>query len=156
LIAVGFNFQKGKIRLAALRKDQLKIHLVARKQTLIDSNLDLPELADRYLTSFRGFLDEYKPELIATRIVYDIKTIAALAAQGIPVGLLAFAAREKNLPFRSYTPQGLRSGTAFGFAKDQKPIDLVDEKFGTHPPHWDEMQKTAVLAAWRALLDAET
>jgi Holliday junction resolvasome RuvABC endonuclease subunit len=150
---VGFCFQKGKIRLSVLETKHSGPVFVDRKLISIDPELRLPELTDRYLTNFRAIFDQYHPELVAAKIVYDIKTVDMAVSQAMSVGILALACHEATKVLHTYTQQALRSGTPFGLQKSEKPTDHVDSIFGSHPPYWDEAQRVSVVVAWRALLE---
>jgi Holliday junction resolvasome RuvABC endonuclease subunit len=152
---VGFCFQKERIRVSVVESNKSAMSFVGKKIISIDPELQLPELVDRYLTNFRAIFDQYHPNLVATKLVYDIKTVDSVVSQGMSVGILALACHEATKPLHCYPHQALRTGTPFGLEKIQKPIDQVDSLFGSHPPHWDEAQKQSVLVAWRALLENE-
>lgn len=151
--ATGFNFQKGRIRLVTLNWENDTAVFVSKKLVDIDSGLPLPELTDRYVSHFRGLLDEVASDLIAARYVFESGGLDASTSQIIPVGLLALTCQQKGVPFFTYTPPALRSAKIFGFEKTKKPLKEVDAVFGQHPPHWDDIQRGALLVAWRALLE---
>jgi hypothetical protein len=151
--ATGFNFQKGRIRLVVLEWQDDKAVFVTKKLVDIDPELPLRDLTDRYVSHFRGLLDEVASDLIAVRQVYESDSLDASVSQIIPLGLLAFICHEKGLPLYPYTPPALRHGKVFGLEKSQKPIAEVDTIFGQHPPYWDDLQRGALLVAWRALLE---
>jgi hypothetical protein len=152
--SVGFNFQKGRIRLVILQRQNDQISFVSKKVIDIDFNLDLPELSERYVTHFRGMLDEVGCDIVAVRHVYDADSVDASISQIMPIGLLALVCQEMGRGLRRYTPQGLRHGKTFKLDKTIKPIAEVDTIFGQHPPHWDDMQRNALLVAWRSLLES--
>jgi Holliday junction resolvasome RuvABC endonuclease subunit len=151
---VGFCFQKGKIRASILEATSNgSVTYVDKKLISIDPELRLPELVDRYLMNFRGIIDQFQPDLVATKLTYEIETIDSAISQGMSVAMLAFACHENKKPLSYYTLRALRSGAQFGLGKSKKPIDCVDQTFGVHPPYWDEAQKTSLLVVWRALLE---
>ncbi|MGX1348790.1 Holliday junction resolvasome RuvABC endonuclease subunit [Bradyrhizobium elkanii] len=151
---VGFNFHKGRIRLVVLEWAIDKPSYVGRKVVDIDSELPLPELTDRYISHLRGLLDEISADAVAVRLVWESGSLDEAKSQIMPAGLLALVCHEKNLPLHHYTMQALRSGKPFGLDKSKKPIEEVDILFGDHPPYWDNLQRVALLVAWRALLDS--
>jgi hypothetical protein len=110
-------------------------------------------MANRYVANFRATVLEYAPQIVSARHIYDTSSQDASLTQTVPLGLLAYVCSEQEIPFAKYTSQALRSGKVFGLAKLEKPIEQVDKIFGKHPPHWDDMQRTALLVAWRAMLD---
>jgi hypothetical protein len=121
----------------------------------IDPDLAYPELMDRYASHFRSAKDEFKPGIIAARQCYESKTLDAAVFQVTPLGLLGYLVHNECIPFRAYTPQALRQGTSFGLPKGTNTLGAIDTRFGKYPPHWDDMQKYAVLAAWRALCEID-
>jgi Holliday junction resolvasome RuvABC endonuclease subunit len=140
---VGFCFQKGKIRISVLETaNNGLVTFVDKKLISIDPELQLSDLVDRYLLNFRGIIDEFRPDLLATKLTYEIKTIDSVVSQAMSVAMLAFACHECKKPLSCYPLQSLRSGTQFGLGKSKKPVDCVDKIFGVHPPYWDEAQRT--------------
>lgn len=151
---IGLNFQKGRIRVSIMDRDANgSIALLSARQIAIDPDLPLPELMERYASQFRILMDEYQPDLIAARQVWDINSVDAAVSQVAPFGIAAYACNERNMKFYHYTPQSLRQPTRFKLAKGVSPLAAVDGIFGSHPPYWDDIQKTSLLVAWRALLD---
>ena len=151
---LGLNFQKGRIRATVLDRDGTgSITFHRARIVVIDPNLPLPELMDRYATQFRVLIDEYQPHLLAARQVWDISGVDAAVSQVAPFGILAYVCSERNILFKHYTPQALRHPGKFGLAKGVNPLGAVDGLFGAHPPYWDDIQKTSLLVVWRALLD---
>ena len=110
----GFNFQKGRIRLTCLDHSNGQITHELSSPIAIDPELALPELMDRYASHFRSLLDEHKPELVATRQIWDSNNVTAATCQIQPVGVLAYICNEKGIPFKAYTPQALRQPKPFG------------------------------------------
>jgi hypothetical protein len=153
MLCVGFSFQKGRFRVVALERTTAGIQVNHSRSVLIDPDLPYPELMDRYASHFRSVKEEFKPTAIAARQSWESKSLDAAVFQVTPLGLLGYVAHTESIPFRGYTPQALRQGTSFGLLKGTKPLGVIDARFGTHPPHWDDMQKYAVLAAWRALCE---
>ena len=152
--AIGLNFQKGKIRVVTLVDDGKSTSFESRDTIIIDPNLPLPELADRYVRNFRNAVDKFVPDIIAARQVYESGSIDASVSQIMPLALLAFVANERRINLSLYTMQALNAPVAFGLVKPQKPIDEVDGLFGSHAPYWDSMHRTALLVAWRSLREA--
>jgi len=132
-----------------------KPSFVSKKFVDVDSELPLPELADRYTSHLRGLLDEASADAVAVRLIWESASLDEAKTQVIPAGLLALICHEKGLPLHPYTPQALRFGKAFGLDRSKKPIKEVDALFGSHPPYWDDLQRAALLVAWRALLDSQ-
>lgn len=151
--AIGFNFHKGRIRVAVLELSGGKPTFLSRKLVDVDPSLPLPELTHRYITNLRGLLDEAPTELVAVRLVYESASLDAARSQVMPAGLLALICHEKGRKLLEYTPQALRSGKSFALDRAKKPIKEVDNLFGDHPPHWDDLHRAALLVAWRALLE---
>jgi Holliday junction resolvasome RuvABC endonuclease subunit len=151
---IGLNFQKGRIRATVLTRDSngLVTFHSARAIT-IDPNLPLPELMERYASQFRILIDEFQPDLLAARQVWDIGNVEATVSQVSPFGIAAYVCNERNVKFCHYTPQALKQPTKFGLAKGINPLSAVDQVFGSHPPYWDDLQKTSLLVVWRSLLD---
>lgn len=152
--AIGLNFHKGRIRVISLDHANDQWTVETSRAVTIDPELPLPELMDRYATQCRTLIDEFQPEIVAVRRVWDSGNVTAAMCQIAPVGIAALVCGEKGVPFASYTPQALRQPTKFGLPKGTNPINAVDGTFGTHPPHWDDLQRGALLVAWRAVLDA--
>jgi Holliday junction resolvasome RuvABC endonuclease subunit len=151
---VGLNFQKGRIRATILTQDpDGPITFHSQQAITIDPDLPLPELMERYAAQFRILIDEFKPDLIAARQVWEIGKVEAAITQVLPFGIAAYVCNERNVKFCYYTPQALKHPTKFGLAKGINPLAAVDEVFGSHPPHWDDLQKTSLLVVWRSLLD---
>jgi hypothetical protein len=150
---LGLNFQKGKIRSVILDDEKSNLFCVSSKRSIIDSDLDLPILMDRYSLNLRASIDEFKPNMVAAKLTYESKNIDAAITHIMPLGILALICHEKSLPIYTFTSQSLRSSAGFGLQKGLIPIDVVDAKFGKFPPYWDEAQKNALLVAWRAYLD---
>jgi hypothetical protein len=151
--AIGLSFQKGRIRATVLEQANGSIVFQLARAITVDPELSLPDLMDRYATQVRLLIEEFAPDVVAVRQVWDSKNMVAAMCQVAPTGIAAYVCHQMNVTFRAYTPQALRQPKPFGLNKGVKPIDAVNEKFGEHPPHWDEMQKTSLLVAWRALLD---
>ncbi|WP_148287793.1 hypothetical protein [Rhodopseudomonas sp. B29] len=151
MLALGINFQKGRIRSVLLERNDDDLSLTDRRVIKIDPGLPLPELMERYKSDFLALIEEFRPNLIAVRNVWESKGADCATFQIMPAGILALVSRERAIKLFAYSPQALRSGGPFGLAKTTKPISAVDETFGVHPPSWDDLQKGAVLVAWRAL-----
>jgi hypothetical protein len=150
---IGLNFQKGRIRATVMDRDaSASITLHCARVITIDPDLPIPELMERYATQFRVLIDEYQPDLIAARQVWEINGVDAAVGQVAPFGIAAYVCNERNVKFCHYTPQALRQPTKFNLAKGIKPISAIDGIFGTHPPYWDDIQRTSLLVVWRALL----
>jgi Holliday junction resolvasome RuvABC endonuclease subunit len=151
---IGLNFQKGRIRATVLDRDSTgAVTLHCAKPITIDPELPLPELMERYAAQFRILIDEFNPDLLAARQVWDINNVEGTISQVSPLAIAAYVCNERNIQFCHYTPQSLRQPTKFGLAKGITPLSAVDGIFGSHPPHWDDLQRTALLVVWRALLD---
>ncbi|WP_162005820.1 crossover junction endodeoxyribonuclease RuvC [Bradyrhizobium betae] len=129
------------------------ITLLYARQITIDPDLPLPELMERYASQFRILIDEYGPDLVAARQVWDINGVDAAVSQVAPFGIAAYVCNERDIRFCHYTPQALKQPTRFNLAKGVNPLSAVDGTFGSHPPYWDDIQKTSLLVAWRAPLD---
>jgi hypothetical protein len=153
MLCVGFSFQKGRFRLAVLERTGAHIQVNVSRATPIDPKLPYCELMDRYASHFRSVKDEFKPGVMAARQSWESSSLDAAIFQITPLGLLGCVAHAEGVPLIAYTPQALRQGTSFGLAKGSNPLAAVDGQFGSYPPHWDDMQKYAVLVAWRALLE---
>jgi hypothetical protein len=153
--AIGFSFQKGKLRVAALDQNSSDISYHASRTVNIDPALPAPELMERYATQVRTLIGEFLPDIVAVREVWESKNIVAAMCQVAPVGIVAYICHEKTKPFFAYTPQALRQPKPFGLAKGVNPINAVDEKFGDHPPYWDDLLRSSLLVAWRALLECK-
>ena len=146
---LGFNFQKGKIRVVELKRESnAAISVVKSELVKIDPKLEFTELMDRYKRDFIELIDHNKPNLLAARQVYDIDTIDGANFQIAPVAILGLLAKQKQLSLNLYNAGGLRSAGPFGLEKGAKPIEAVDRLFGNHSP------KAALLVAWRALRES--
>lgn len=148
--ALGFSFQKGKIRYSLLDDHSSSLSLTNRGKIDYDADLDLPTLSDRWGLSLNEVVDEAAPDILAALQVYDSDNLDTAKFQIMPLTSLAVISFSRHLPLRCYTFQSLRSGTAFGLASKTKPIEVVDDHFGSHPPHWDDVQRRSLLVAWRA------
>lgn len=154
MLGIGLNFQKGRIRATVLTKDSGgSITFNIARPITIDPELPLPELMERYAAQFRILIDEFNPNLMAARQVWEIGNIEATVSQVLPFGIAAYVSNERNVKFCSFTPQALKQPTKFGLAKGVTPLTVVDQVFGSHPPYWDDLQKASLLVVWRALLD---
>jgi Holliday junction resolvasome RuvABC endonuclease subunit len=154
MLGIGLNFQKGRIRATALIRDSagpVKFH--SARAITIDPGLPLPELMERYAAQFRSLVNEFKPDLVAARQVWEIGNIEAAVSQVSPLGIAAYVCNETNVKFCHHTPQALKQPTKFGLAKGVNPLTVVDQIFGSHPPYWDDIQKTSLLVVWRSLLE---
>lgn len=152
---IGMNFQKGKIRLVHLNKNKgHEIEFEERDTIKIDPELDFCELMDRYKRDFIEIIDHKAPDIIAARQVFDVNDLDGVKFQVSPVAILGLIAKQKKVPLTIYSPASLRSAGPFGLPKGDKPLAKVDEIFGNHSPNWDDTHRTALLVAWRALLEA--
>jgi Holliday junction resolvasome RuvABC endonuclease subunit len=151
---IGLNFQKGRIRVSVLERDSNNtISFHSGQAVAVDPQLPIPELMERYAAQIRIQIDEFQPQLVAARQVWDAGNVDGAMCQVAPFAIAGYVCNEKGVPFRHYTPQALSQPARFGLAKGTKPIEVVDQTFGTHPPYWDDMQRGSVLVVWRALLD---
>lgn len=154
MLGIGLNFQKGRIRATVLTKDSAgAVAFQSARAITIDPALPLPELMERYATQFRILIDEFEPDMLAARQVWEIRNTEATVSQILPFGIAAYVCNERNVKFCSYSPQALKQPTRFGLPKGVAPLSVVDQMFGSHPPHWDDIQKTSLLVVWRSLLD---
>jgi hypothetical protein len=151
MLSIGFSFQKGRFRVAALECAASTIQVNASRLVPIDPALPYPELMDRYVSHFQSVREEFKPGVIAARQSWKSTSLDDAIFQITPLGLLGYVAHVKSIRFRAYTSEALRKGAHFGLPKGANPLGAIDAQFGTHPPYWDDMQKYPVLAAWRAL-----
>ena len=146
---IGLNFQKGRIRVAVLEHDPGgKIVVSSSRVITVD-----PEFMERYAAQLKIQNDEFSPDMIASRQVWDPGSAEAAMCQVAPFGIAAYVCNERGITFRYYTPQALKQPKPLGLLKGTNLMDAVSQAFGTHPPYWDDMQKGAVLAGWRALLE---
>ncbi len=151
MLAAGFVFQKGRIRLSVLERPVDQVQFRECRIIKVDPDLPMPELMERYASHFRSAIDEFQPEIIAARKVFNSLNLATAECQIAPFGILAYVSGEKGLIFKNYIPAALRSPGPFGLPKGTKPVEAVEVEFGAHPPNWDDLQKASVLVAWRAL-----
>ncbi|TWF53214.1 hypothetical protein [Neorhizobium alkalisoli] len=151
---LGFSFQKAKIRYSLLVEEDGNLTLASKGKIDYDADLELPNLADRWSLSLNEILDETKPNLLAALQVYDSDTLDTAKFQIMPLTSLANIAFNRNLKLQLYTGQSLRSGKPFGLDPKTRPINEVDNIFGSHPPYWDDFQRKSVLVAWRAYREA--
>lgn len=150
--AIGLNFQKGRFRVAVLNRDNSgTVSFHDARAITVDPDLPVPELMERYATQLRIQFDDFHPDVVAARQVWDAGNVEGAMCQIAPFGIAAYVCNERSIPFRHYTPQAIRHPAPLGLMKGVNPIAVVDQTFGTHPPYWDEMQRGAVLVAWRAL-----
>jgi Holliday junction resolvasome RuvABC endonuclease subunit len=151
---IGLNFQKGRIRVSVLEHDPGgKIVVHSSRAITVDPNLPAPELMERYAAQLKTQIDEFSPEIIAARQVWDPGNVEAAMCQVAPFAIAAYVCNERGITFRHYTPQALKQPRPLGLPKGADLMAAVDQTFGTHPPYWDDMQKGAVLAVWRALIE---
>lgn len=130
--AIGLAFQKGRMRLTALDKNVDDIAFFKAQAVTIDPDLSLPELMERYATQIRMLLDEYCPDVVAVKQVWESKNVAAATCQIAPVGILAYVCHERSIEFTAYTPQALRQPKPFSLPAGSNPLDAIDAKFGAH------------------------
>lgn len=152
---IGLNFQKGRIRVTALEHTNGQTNFVSCKAITIDPDLPLPELIYRYASHIRSTIDEFQPEIVAARQTWESKNLTAAVCQISPVGIAALVCYEKGVTLKTYTPQALNQAVRFNLPKGTRPINSVDGIFGSHPPYWDDTQRTSLLVIWRALLEAQ-
>jgi len=151
---VGLNFQKGRIRVSVMERDSnKKITFHSAHVITVDPQLAAPELMERYAAQIGIQIDQFQPDLLAARQVWDAGDVDGALCQIAPFGIAAYVCNQKGVPFRHFTPQALSQPKPFGLEKGVKPIGIVDQIFGTHPPYWDDLQRGSVLAVWRALLE---
>lgn len=151
---LGFSFQKGKIRYSMLNDNSGHLILDQRGKIDYDVDLNLPSLADRWNLSLNEVIDETDPDLLSALQVYESENLDSAKFQIMPLTSLAAISFSRHIPLHPYTFQSLRSGKPFGLPSKTKPIDEVDNTFGAHPPHWDDVQRRSVLVAWRAYREA--
>jgi hypothetical protein len=150
---LGLSFQKGRMRVTIMDSDDGVVSYHTGRAINIDPELSIPDLMERYATQMRALVDEFSPQLIASKQVWESKNVAASLCQVTPIGIAGLISHEKGLAFASYTPQALRQAKPFGLPKGSNPIEAIDGQFGSHPPYWDDIQKASLLVAWRALLE---
>ncbi len=150
---IGFAFQKGKFRIAVLETHGAGIAYYSHRAVKVDPGLQIPALMNRYMLDFRSCLEEFRPEILSVKQVFESTTLDSATFHILPVGLLGLLASEQNKTFHRYTIQALRHPSSFQLPKGKKPIDEVDTQFGEHPPYWDKPQRESVLVAWRAFLE---
>jgi hypothetical protein len=150
---IGLSFQKGRIRLTVLDllKGEVKYH--ESRAITVDPDLPIPDLMDRYATQIRTLIGEFAPQIVAVRQVWNSKNVDAAMCQVAPPAIAAYVCHERGIPFTTYTPQALRQPKPFGLDRGVNPLEAVNDNFGEHPPYWDDMQKSSLLVAWRALLE---
>jgi len=148
---VAFGFQRGRIRVAAVEKDAAIVLLKSYKID-IDDGLQLPALMDRYKRDVENVLDNYAPDSVAIKLVFETNTIAGAKGSSLPCGIVALTCFERQLRLHEYTSASFRHPKPFGMPDDAKPLEEVEVRFGAHPPYWDKLQKEVILAAWRSLL----
>lgn len=151
--AIGFAFQKGRFRIAVLETHGANIAYRTHRAVKVDPELRMPALMNRYMLDFQSCLEEFKPEILSAKQVFESINLDSSTFQILPLGLLGWVANQHNKTFNCYTVQALRHPSAFQLAKGKKPIEEVDAVFGEHPPYWDKLQREAVLVAWRALIE---
>lgn len=153
MICLGFNFHKGVIRIAVLKLTDDEIHYVNHDVITVDDTLPLPDLMNRYKQEFKALIAKYKPTIIAVRNIFESSNRNQAKCQIMPIGILA------SLPDSStthnlvdFTDAALRANKKFGLKKEDNITDEINRKFGNHPPHWKQAERS-ILVAWRALIE---
>src|SRR5689334_1599388 len=90
MVCVGFAFQKGRFRIAALEHTAAGIHITASRAVPVDPDLPYPELMDRYVSHFRSVKEEFKPRIVAARQSWESNQVDAAVFQITPMGLLGY------------------------------------------------------------------
>lgn len=151
---LGISLGKGQIRYCVLDGDIDNPEFIEKGKLEVDPNRNTPELMGWFKTNFEDLIMRCAPDVVAYRMFWNINTQEQTKHHLLPLGILNMICFQNNLPIIEFGAQAI-TAKKLNLPRGTKPIDVCDEHIGNHPPHWDNNQRNAALAAWCALPESD-
>ncbi|MEQ1756076.1 MAG: hypothetical protein ABL973_18280 [Micropepsaceae bacterium] len=149
MIVLGFNLGKGDLRWALLT-GTIASPVLAEKGRRTFNPDDLSDTCHWFDKNFSELIAQIKPNTVSYRLSWKIKSKAQAGYLVMPFGILHLRCREEKMHCIEHHI-GSFTKKRFSFPNKITAIEMCDSMFKPAPPHWDDAQKYAVLAAWAEL-----
>ena len=150
MTAIGFDIKKNEMRYTVLEGKLNKPKYVDHGGRIYDANLSRPDLAAWFKQNFIELIVKNGSPSIAYRVSINVPKIEQIAYMHYPWGVLNLLSHERGLHISEFNSKSF-TAKRFGLARGSKPAEIVDNYLGTHPPYWDDLQRSSALAAWALL-----
>lgn len=141
---LSINPFKNGFQFAAVTGNSNSPILIDRKKCINPEPEDIAYASNWMNSVISRALDDHKAKVLAIKLNTNISTKVGVISHGMPVGICALLAHQKQLTFETFTSQILKSPKRFGLQSGASTHDWIDQlKDGN--PYWNNDARNAVL-----------
>lgn len=148
---IGFTFSVNGLHYVALEGSKNTPSFVTKNKIPLPPNLSVAELTEWYQTQIDLILNAEQPDEVNYKLSINNVTFDMVQKVYYGQGILNLACKKKSIPVEYISGNSL-TPNKFGLAKGADLHAFIDNKIGTHPPHWDKTMKDTALIALNLLL----
>lgn len=147
---MGLNFAKGEIRHATLSGSKANPTFVSSGRLEYDPKMPVCDMMNHFRSQIAALTAQYKPDRLTFRLFPQTTNAEQPRVLHYPGAIACIHGYDEGLPVEEVGHQSItvkRLGLPKGTILDTE----IDNRFGKHPPYWDEQQRKAVAVAWYGL-----
>lgn len=150
MTVIGFDVKKNELRYTVLKGRLKQPEYLSHGRRIYDAAQRRPDLAGWFKQNFVELIVKSGADGIGYRVSTNVPKVEQIAYMHYSWGVLNLIAYERGLAIEEFNSKSF-TAKRFELPRGSKPIAVVDDFLGSHPPYWDDLQRSAALAAWARL-----